>query len=98
MATAKKRPATAKTVPYRARLKLSPGDSVRIVREMQEMSQSQLAKATGLSQPVISGIEKGRVALGVERAEKIARALKVHPAVLIWANWDEEEAARRKTG
>jgi transcriptional regulator with XRE-family HTH domain len=62
------------------------------------MSQADLAAASGLSQPTISGIEAGRITLGAERAEKLARALKVHPAVLIWSDWDvEKEYANRKS-
>ena len=84
-------------VPARVRVKLSPGDAVRVARESQEMTQSQLEVASGVPQPTISAIEKGRVSLGVERAERLARALKVHPAVLLWPNWDVDEEAKRAT-
>jgi hypothetical protein len=30
-----------------------------------------------------------------DRAEKLARALKVHPAVLLWPNWDVELESKR---
>lgn len=36
----------------------------------------------------ISAIENGRVNLGVERAKVFARALKCHPAVLVFPGWD----------
>jgi len=78
-----------KKIPSRVRVELSPGQAVRIARELQEMSQADLAAACGIPQPTISGIEGGRVKLGAERAEKLARALKVHPAVLLWPNWVE---------
>ena len=84
----------AQYVPARPRVALSPGDSVRIARELQEMTQAELAAACGIPQGTISGLEKGRVTLGAERAEKLARALKVHPAVLLWPNWEEGEATR----
>jgi transcriptional regulator with XRE-family HTH domain len=82
-----------KYVPARTRVVLSPGASVRIARELQELTQAELAKASGIPQPTISSIESGRVALGAGRAEKLARALKVHPAVLLWPNWDEVRSA-----
>ncbi len=74
---------------------LTPGAAVRVFRELQEMTQAELAEASGLAQGTISSIERGRVNLGVERAERLARALKVHPAVLLWPNWrtDEERVA-----
>ena len=87
MAPVRKAKRTEKYVPSRVRVHLSPGEVVRITRELQEMTQADLASASGLAQPTISGIESGRIALGVERAEKLARALKVHPAVLLWPNW-----------
>ncbi len=78
-------------VPARPRVVLTPGASVRIARELQEMTQAQLATASGIAQGTISSIENGRVALGAERAEKLARALRVHPAVLLWPTWNVEE-------
>jgi transcriptional regulator with XRE-family HTH domain len=71
------------------------GESVRIVRELQGLSQNALADLTGIPQSTISAIENDRINLGVERAKVIARALKCHPAVLVFPNWDvrEESAA-----
>jgi transcriptional regulator with XRE-family HTH domain len=66
---------------------------VRIIRELQEMSQNELAAASGIPQSTISAIENGRVNLGVERAKLLARALCCHPAVLVFPSWDEEQAA-----
>jgi len=82
-------------VPARVRVALTAGDAVRVVRELQEMTQAQLAEATGIAQPTLSSIESGRSTLGAERAEKLARALRVHPAVLLWPNWDVEAEAKR---
>jgi transcriptional regulator with XRE-family HTH domain len=79
----------------KTRAKVTPGESVRIVRELQEMSQNELANLTGIPQSTISAIERGRINLGVERAKTLARALKCHPAVLVFPGWDarEESAA-----
>ena len=73
------------------RLEVSVGESVRILRELQEMSQNGLAAATGIPQSTISAIENGRVRLGVDRAKVLARALRCHPAVLIFPGWDVED-------
>ena len=70
------------------RIDVSPGDSVRILRELQELSQSQLAELAGIPQATISAIENGRVNLGVERAKVLARALKCHPAVPVFPGWE----------
>ena len=70
------------------RVEVSVGESVRILRELQELSQSKLSELTEIPQATISAIENGRVNLGVERAKVIARALKCHPAVLVFPGWD----------
>ena len=74
----------------RRRVDVSVGESVRILRELQELTQSQLSAATGIPQATISAIENDRVHLGVERAKVLARALKCHPAVLVFPGWDVE--------
>ena len=76
---------------YRKAKKLvdvSVGESVQILRELQEMSQNELSERTGIPQSTISAIENNRVNLGVERAKTLARALKCHPAVLVFPGWD----------
>jgi transcriptional regulator with XRE-family HTH domain len=77
------------------RVDVSVGESVRILRELQELSQNELAGMTGIPQSTISAIENDRVNLGIERAKSLARALKCHPAVLVFPSWDvhQESAA-----
>ena len=72
------------------RIDVSPGESVRIIRELQGLSQNQLAKLTGIPQSTISAIENSRIRLGVERAKTLALALRCHPAVLVFPGWDLE--------
>ena len=58
------------------------------MRDLQALSQNELAAVTGIPQSTISAIERDRVKLGVERAKILARALRVHPAVLVFPGWD----------
>ena len=75
--------------PAKKRITVSAGESVRIIRELQGLSQNQLAKRTGIPQATLSAIENDRVRLGVERAKVLARALKCHPAVLVFPGWED---------
>ena len=77
------------------RVDVSIGESVRIMRELQELSQNELASITGIPQSTLSAIEHDKINLGVERAKVLARALKCHPAVLVFPGWDidKEKAA-----
>jgi transcriptional regulator with XRE-family HTH domain len=74
--------------PARKRIEVSVGESVRVIRELQGLSQNQLAALTGIPQTTLSAIENDRVRLGVERAKVLARALNCHPAVLVFPGWE----------
>lgn len=85
-------------VPARLRACMTPGEMVRTVRDLQEMTQAELAKASGVTQPAISAVERGAVALGADRARKLADALRVHPAVLLFPDWEPASLEGRATG
>jgi DNA-binding XRE family transcriptional regulator len=72
--------------PYRVRVKRTPGRSVFLMRKLQGLAQVALAKKSELEQSTISGIETGRVPLGIERAIRLAKALLIHPSVLLYPN------------
>ena len=74
--------------PAKKRAEVSVGESVRIVRELQGLSQNELARRSGIPQATLSAIENDRVSLGVERAKVLARALRCHPAVLVFPSWE----------
>ena len=81
--------------PARKRTDVSVGESVRIIRELQDLSQNELSRLTGIPQPTISAIENDKVSLGLERAKVLANALRCHPAVLVFPGWEvlKESAA-----
>ena len=70
------------------RTDISIGESVKIIRELQKLSQNELSAITGIPQSTLSAIEHNKINLGVERAKVLARALKCHPAVLVFPSWD----------
>jgi len=61
--------------PAKKRISVSVGESVRILRELQELSQNQLSALTGVPQAALSAIENDRFRLGVERAKVLSRAM-----------------------
>lgn len=75
--------------PAKIRGAFTPAIALKTIRELQELSQKQLAVASGIGQPIISAMEHGRAAIGIERAKRLARALHVHPAVIAFAGWEE---------
>lgn len=69
--------------PARKRIDVTPGEFLRILRDLQALSQAELSTLSGISRSALSAIENDRVNLGVERARVLAHALKCHPVVLV---------------
>lgn len=82
-----------KFIAAKKRVEVTPGESVRILRELQGLSQNQLSVLCGIPQSTLSAIENDRVKLGVERAKTLGKALNCHPAVLVFPGWQLESAA-----
>ena len=74
--------------PAKVRTAVSVGESVRIVRELQGLTQSELARRTKIPQSTTPAIENDTINLGVERAKTLALVLQCHPAVLVFPGWD----------
>src|SRR2546430_17174440 len=53
------------------------GQKLKEIREAKNMSQVEIAQATGLVQPYVSRVENGHTIPGVETLEKWASALKI---------------------
>src|SRR3990167_3773185 len=77
------------------RVILTSGEILRIIREKNELTQSELAQASGLTQATISSLESNRINMGVDRAKALARALHIHPAVLLFPDWEMATKAAR---
>lgn len=72
---------------------MTPGEMLKTLRELQELSQSELAALAGMGQSNISALESGARKIGRERALVLAKALKVHPAVILFPDFDIKEVA-----
>lgn len=57
------------------------------------MTQKELAEKAGLTQPNISTMECGTSQIGRDRALKLAFALKTHPAVILFPDFDSSTIA-----
>ena len=72
---------------------VAPGEALKIIRELQELSQNNLAELTGINQSNISAIENGSRQIGRDTAITFARALKVHPSVILFSDYEIDKAA-----
>jgi transcriptional regulator with XRE-family HTH domain len=78
-------------VPAKKRIHLTPNERLRHLRELQELSQIELAEMTGISQSNISAMETGQRNIGRERAIVLAKALQVHPALILFSEFDNSK-------
>ncbi len=67
----------------RIHVSVTPGEALKMLRELQGFSQNDLAKLTGISQSNLSALESNAKQMGRERALILAKALHAHPAVLL---------------
>jgi transcriptional regulator with XRE-family HTH domain len=74
-------------VPATQRTKLTPGDAIRLMRELKEWTQKELASRTGISAQNISMLENNRIPLGRKRALLLAKAFGVHPGTLMFPDY-----------
>lgn len=72
---------------------MTPGEMLATLRQLQELTQSELAEKTGMTQANISSMESGRQQIGRDRAITLAKVLKVHPAVILFPNYKVDKAA-----
>ncbi len=68
--------------------KISPGEMLNTLRELQELTQKELAHRTGISQSNITAMENNTSQIGRERALALATTLKVHPAIILFPDFD----------
>jgi transcriptional regulator with XRE-family HTH domain len=75
----------------KAHAALSTGEVIRMLRELKEWTQAELARRSGISVSNISLLENERVDIGKKRAEQLAKAFDVHPAIIMFPEYEARE-------
>jgi transcriptional regulator with XRE-family HTH domain len=78
-------------VAARAHARLSTGEVIRMLRELKGWTQQELARRSGIHASNISLLENERVEIGKKRAEQLAKAFKVHPAIIMFPEYESEQ-------
>ncbi len=81
----------AEFVPARPHSALTTGEVIRMLRELKGWTQVELAKRCGISATNISLLENAKVEIGKKRAEQIAKAFGVHPAIIMFPEYEGNE-------
>lgn len=77
----------------RVNTSISPSEMLKTLRELQELTQAELSKLSGIPQSNLSALESGARQIGRERAIVLAKALKVHPSVILFPDFDMTNVA-----
>jgi transcriptional regulator with XRE-family HTH domain len=76
--------------PARKRATVSTGEAIRMLRDLKGWTQEELAQRSGVNAKNISLLENDRVDIGKRRAEKLAKAFKIHPAVIMFPEYEAD--------
>ena len=71
--------------------KLSTGEVIQMLRDLKGWTQDELAKRSGISPTNLSLLENGRVDIGKKRVEQLAKAFGVHPATIMFPEYESLE-------
>jgi len=63
-------------------IRVTPGKSVQIIRQVQNLSQRDLARAVGVPSSTIAEIELDKIRPGAMLTGALAKALRCHPSML----------------
>lgn len=80
-----------KFIPAKPHAVLSTGEVIRMLRDLKGWTQAELAKHSGISVTNISLLENGKVEIGKRRAEQLAKAFDVHPAIIMFPEYEAKE-------
>ena len=77
-------------VPAKKHASITTGEVIRMLRELKGWTQEKLAKQSGINSKNISLLENGKIDIGKKRAEQLAHAFGVHPAIIMFPEYEAE--------
>jgi len=83
--------ATREFVVPKAHARLTTGEVIRMLRELKGWTQQELARRSGIDAANISLLENERVEIGKKRAVQLAKAFGIHPAIIMFPEYEAEQ-------
>ena len=78
-------------VPAKPHAKLTTGEVIRMLRDLKGWTQVELAKHSGINAANLSLLENDRVVIGKKRTEQLAKAFGIHPAIIMFPEYEAKE-------
>lgn len=77
-------------IPARKHAAITTGEVIRMLRELKGWTQEELALKSGINAKNISLLENNKVEIGKKRTEQLAHAFNVHPAIIMFPEYEAE--------
>ncbi len=81
-------------VKAKTHIKLTTGDVIRMLRELKGWTQKDLTQRSGITDTNISLLENGKIEIGTTRAEQLSKAFAVHPAIIMFPEYEQIEIGK----
>jgi transcriptional regulator with XRE-family HTH domain len=70
---------------------LTTGEVIKMLRELKGWTQEELSKYCAINAKNISMLENDKLETGKKRAEQPAKAFNVHPAIIMFPEYESKE-------
>lgn len=77
-------------LPAIPRISVSTGETIKMLRELKCWTQEELAQKSGINAKNISLLENDKIEIGKKRAESLAQAFGIHPAIIMFPEYEAE--------
>ncbi|OPY82592.1 MAG: helix-turn-helix protein [Smithella sp. PtaU1.Bin162] len=77
--------------PAKQHVILTTGEVIKMLRELKGWTQEDLAKYSTINAKNISMLENNKLEIGKKRAEQLAKAFNVHPAIIMFPEYEAKE-------
>jgi transcriptional regulator with XRE-family HTH domain len=70
---------------------LTTGEVIKMLRELKGWTQEELSKYCSINAKNISMLENDKIEIGKKRAEQLAKAFNIHPAIIMFPEYESKE-------
>ncbi|HEX2959354.1 MAG TPA: helix-turn-helix transcriptional regulator [Chitinispirillaceae bacterium] len=77
-------------IPANKHATITTGEVIRMLRELKGWTQEELSLKSGINAKNISLLENNKVEIGKKRSEQLAHAFNVHPAIIMFPEYEAE--------
>lgn len=89
-----KKPRYSDFVPAKPHASLTTGEVIRMLRELKGWTQNELTQRSGVRATNISLLKNNKIEIGKKRVEYWAKAFDVHPAMIMFPEYEALEIMR----